>query len=174
MQAARAARAPRLSARRRAARHRASKVAAIRLSKPRFGLLCILGYVALSWAVRFDMRLGQQIASLLYPLDTFSMYAGMPGEDRSHLLVRDRQGTVHRVTTYRSFDCAEPISGADTPCATRRGIPYIDEDLTRYIRAHRGGGDEEVELITRTWELRPGAPPAREPDCVIARCKASR
>jgi hypothetical protein len=50
----------------------------------------------------------------------------------------------------------------------------LAEDLTRYIRAHPGRGDLEVELIARTWELRPGAAPAQVPDCVIARCKVSR
>lgn len=134
----------------------------------------MLGYVVLSWSVRFDMRLGHQIASLVYPLDTFSMYSGMPGEDRSHLLVRDRQGEVHRVTAFRTFACAEPIVGSAIPCATRRGIPYLDEDLTRYIQSHPGPGEEDVELISRTWELRRGAAPVQTSDCVIAHCKVSR
>jgi hypothetical protein len=140
----------------------------------RFGILCVLSYVVLSWAVRFDMRLGSQIASLVYPLDTFSMYAGMPGEDRSHLLLRDAQGVVHRVTAFRSFDCPEPITGGGTPCQERRGIPYMAEEAARHIRGHRGPGDIDVELIARTWELRPGAPPLQLDDCIIARCKVSR
>lgn len=152
----------------------ASPMAHRRTSQVRFGTLCVLGYVILSWAVRFDMRLGQQIASLLYPLDTFSMYAGMPMEDRSHLLIRDGQGAVHRVAAFRSFDCAEPIDGSATPCADRRGIPYIDEDTTRYIQSHAGHGEEAVELIARTWELRPGAAPAQTSDCIIAHCRVSR
>jgi hypothetical protein len=140
----------------------------------RFGILCVLAYVALSWSARFDMRLGQQIASLVYPLDTFSMYARMPGEDRSHLLVRDAQGGVYRVTSFRSFDCAEPYAGPTARCATTRGIPYHYDDLTNYIRDHEGHGELDVELITRTWELRSGAPPERTSDCVIAHCKVSR
>lgn len=152
----------------------ASGSAAIRTGQLRFGILCLLGYVALSWAVRFDMRLGEQIVSLVYPLDTFSMYAGMPGEDRSLLLVRDRQGGVHRITAFRSFDCAEPIAGSASQCADRRGIPYLSEDLTRYVQTHPGPGDLEVELITRTWELRPGAAPVQVSDCVVAHCKVSR
>lgn len=135
----------------------------------RFGVLCILAYVALSWAVRFDMRLGQQIASLLYPLDTFSMYAGMPGEDTSYLLVRDGQGSVHRVTDFRSFDCAALAAGA-TQCP--HGIPYYYEGLTRYIESHTGTGDLDVELISRTWQFRTGAPPLTS-DCVIAHCKVA-
>jgi hypothetical protein len=144
-----------------------------RMAQLRFGILCVLGYVALSWAVRFDLRLGSQIASLVYPLDTFSMYAGMPGADRSHLLMRDREGRVHRITAFHSFDCAEPIDGPGSRCSERRGIPYLAEDFIRYIREHRGAGEREVELIGRTWELRPGAPPVQVPDCVIARCKVS-
>jgi hypothetical protein len=140
----------------------------------RFGVLCVLGYVALSWAMRFDMSLGEQIASLLYPLDTFSMYAGMPGEDRSHLLIRDRQGAVHRVTDFRAFDCAEPITGSAAQCADKRGIRYHFEDLARYIERHVGPGDADVELITRTWEIRSGTPPVQTSDCVIAHCRVSR
>lgn len=148
---------------------------ASRLDGPaRFGILCTLAYVALSWAVRFDMRLGDQIASFIYPFDTFSMYAGMPGEDRSLLLLRDRDGRTHRITSFSSFDCEEPIDGDDLPCAERRGIPYLAEELIRHIQAHPGNGDLELELVARTWELRRGRAPIQLPDCVITRCKVSR
>jgi hypothetical protein len=136
-------------------------------------VLCVLGYVVLSWAVRFDMRLGAQIASLVYPLDTFSMYAGMPGADTSHLLVRNRDGAVHRVEDFRAFECAEPLTGPAAACQSTRGIPYHYEDLTRYIARHAGPGGEDVELITRTWEFRAGAP-VKTSDCVIARCTVAR
>ena len=139
----------------------------------RFGTLCVLGYVLLSWLVRFDMRLGQQIASLAYPLDTFSMYAGMPAEDRSALLVRDGDGDVHRVTAFRTFSCAGPLTGAAAACAGQRGIPYLYEDLVRYIESHPGPGDRKMELITRTWEIRSGAAPRQTSDCVIAQCTVS-
>jgi len=145
----------------------------IRTHHLRFGTLCVLSYVLLSWLVRFDMRLGQQIVSLVYPLDTFSMYAGMPGEDRSALLVRDENGNVHRVKALQAFSCAEPLSGASAACAGRHGIPYLYEDLVHYIETHAGPGRREVELITRTWEIRSGAAPLRTPDCVIAHCKVS-
>jgi len=120
------------------------------------------------------MRLGQQIASLIYPLDTFSMYARMPVEDRSLLLVRDQQGTVHHVTAFRTFDCLEEIARGASECRERFGIQYFYEDLLRYIESHRGAGDLEVELITRTWELRAGAAPEQTEDCIITRCKVSR
>ena len=145
----------------------------IRNDRLRFGTLCVLGYVALSWAFRFDMRLGQQIASLVYPLDTFSMYAGMPAEDRSALLVRDGNGTTSRVTAFRTFSCAEPLSGASAACAGRHGIPYLYEDLAHYIESHTGAGSRSVELISRTWEIRSGAAPLVTSDCVIAHCKVS-
>ena len=144
-----------------------------RLSPRQFGFLCLLGYVALSWAARFDMRLGAQTASLIYPLDTFSMYARMPGEDRSILLVLDREGAVHRVTEFRAFDCAEPMTGRAARCADKRGIPYHYEDLARYVESHAGTGDVEVDLITRTWNFRRGEPPETS-DCVISHCKAAR
>jgi hypothetical protein len=141
----------------------------------RFGVLCILGYVALSWAVRFDMRLGAQIASLMYPLDTFSMYAGMPGEDASHLLVRDTEGQVHRVTAFRSYTCADPIVRPAARCTQQRGIiPYHYDDFVEYIQRHAGGDDLDVELIVRNWKLRNGRPPEHTEDCVVTRCMVSR
>ena len=147
--------------------------AAIRTSQIRFGVLCMLGYVVLSWAVRFDMRLGGQIASLIYPLDTFSMYAGMPTEDRSHLLIRDQQGYVYRITAFRSFDCGAAIDTAGAACAERRGIPYMVEDFAHYIRMHPGPGHLDVDVIARTWELHAGAAPTQVDDCVVTRCKVS-
>ena len=150
-----------------------AKARGIRNDHLRFGTLCVLAYVALSWLVRFDMRLGQQIASLVYPLDTFSMYARMPGEYGSALLVRDGDGNVHRVTAFRAFSCAEPLTGASAACVGRQGIPYLYEDLVDYIETHAGPGEREVELITRTWEIRRGAAPLRTSDCVIARCRVS-
>lgn len=140
----------------------------------RFGLFCVLVYVALAWTARFDMRLGAQIRSLVYPLDTFSMYAGLPGRDSSMLLVRDRSGAVHRITSFRAFDCETPLADAAARCAHTRGIPYLHEDFLRYIEAHRGPGDEPVELITRTWEVRAGTAPQPSGDCVVARCRVAR
>ena len=119
------------------------------------------------------MRLGAQTASLIYPLDTFSMYARMPGEDRSMLLVRDSTGVVHRVTDFRAFDCPEPLTGRAARCADRRGIAYHYEDLARYVESHSGPGELEVDLITRSWDFRRAAPPQTS-DCVIAHCKAAR
>jgi hypothetical protein len=145
----------------------------IRNHRLRFGTLCVLGYVLLSWLVSFDMRLGQQIASLVYPLDTFSMYAGTPGDDRSALLVRDREGIVHRVTAFRTFSCAEGLSGTPAASACPHGIPYLYDELVHYIESHAGPGSRDVELIVRTWEIRSRAAPLRMSDCVITHCKVS-
>ncbi len=146
----------------------------IRTRHLRFGVLCVLGYVALSWTARFDMRLNQQDTSLLYPLDTFSMYARPPGEDRSLLLVRTEDGVVHPVTNFRAFACADPILGSGARCAETRGILYHFEDLARYIETHPGAGTVDVELITRTWDIEPGKPPVHRGDCVVTRCRVAR
>ena len=144
-------------------------------SHRRFGILCILGYVALSWMVRFDMRLGEQIASLVYPLDTFSMYAGMPDENASHLLIRDGTGQIHRVTAFRSYSCEEGFARSVSRCANQRGvIPYHYDDLAEYIAGHAGAGDLDVELIVRTWKVRAGAAPQVFDDCLVTRCRVSR
>ncbi len=139
----------------------------------RFGTLCVLAYVALSWSLRVDMRLGNQMASLVYPLDTFSMYANAPGDRASRLLIRDAHGAIHHIEDFRSYDCAEPVTGSEVRCADRLGIDYIHEKLTRYIETHRGAGERDVELIGRTWIIRPGQPPLRESDCVVAHCRVS-
>lgn len=136
----------------------------------------MLGYVALSWAVRFDsdrdVDRGAQMASLVYPLDTFSMYSQLSGGAMSALLIRDAQGTVHHVTAYRSFDCDEPV--AETArCSDRQPIQYLYKDLTRHIESHTGPGTNEVDLILRTWQVRPGTPTEQLPDCVVAHCRVS-
>jgi hypothetical protein len=134
----------------------------------------VLGYVALSWTARFDMRLGEQISSLLYPLDTFSMYARPPSERQSLLVARDQRGRLHHVTDFRSFECGEPIAASVSRCSQVHSIRYLFEDLVRHIDTHAGPGEQEVDLITRTWEIRPGHPPEYTSDCIVAHCKVSR
>jgi hypothetical protein len=145
-----------------------------RTSQRHFGVICVLGYVALSWMARYDMRLGQQISSLVYPLDTFSMYGSMPSARESHLLIRDAGGAIHRIEDFRAFDCAEPLSGDTVACRDRPAINYLYEEAIRYIESHKGPGDADAELVHRTWDLQAGARPVQIPDCVIAHCKVSR
>ena len=139
----------------------------------RFGTLCVLGYVLLSWAFRFDMSQGEQISSLIYPLDTFSMYAQAPTPQVSHLLVRNRQGTVFPITAFASYDCDEPVTEIPTRCSESRPIPYLFDDLARHIETHRGAGTEDIELILRTWSMRSGAPATLASDCVVSHCRVS-
>jgi hypothetical protein len=141
-----------------------------RRDRRRFGVLCVLAYVALAWMVRFDLRRGDQIASLVYPLDTFSMYAPNSASEISHILVRDQAGTAHRVTAFSRFACVEPLRGRAVRCTERRGFQYHYDDLINYIEAHPGGGATNVELISRTWNVPPGGAPVQVADCVIAHC----
>lgn len=134
----------------------------------------MLGYVALSWAVRFDMRLGGQIASLVYPLDTFSMYAVPSGRDTSMLLVRDQSGRAYRVTEFTAYECEQAPAGSPQACPHTRGIPYLHEEFAAWVESHRGPGDTDAELITRTWDVRPWAAPVHVGDCVVARCRVGR
>jgi hypothetical protein len=145
----------------------------VRNARLRFGTLCILGYVALSWMARFDMRLGDQIASVVYPFDTFSMYAGIPSGQSSAMLVRDADGGVHRVTAFRAFSCADRVGSASAAGGCPVGIQYLHEDLVSYIQHHAGSGSREVDVIARTWEIRRGAAPVTTSDCVIVHCKVS-
>lgn len=142
----------------------------------RFAVFGTLAYVALSWAIRFDMPRGEQIASLIYPLDTFSMYARMPADGAGHLLVRDESGNVHRITRFRTYECASSLSKGVTRCAggVRYHIGYHHDDLLNYITQHPGPGEMDVELISRSWRLPIGEKPQEIGDCVIARCRVGK
>ena len=143
-------------------------------NRRRFGILLILAYAALSWAARFDMGLGEQIASLVYPLDTFSMYAGPPGDRIGHLLVRDQAGEIHRVRDFAAYSCDAELKRGATSCADQPGFAYHYDDLVRYIDGHSGSGAIPVDLIFRTWRLQQSKPPSVEADCVISHCMVAR
>jgi hypothetical protein len=136
----------------------------------RFAILLVLAYTALSWAVRFDMGLGEQIASLVYPLDTFSMYAGPPADAIGHLLVRDAAGEMHRVRDFAAYHCDAELKRRSARCADQPGYAYHYDDLVRYIDGHRGSGPIPVDVIVRTWRLQRSKPPSVEADCVITHC----
>ena len=139
-------------------------------NRRRFGILLILAYVALSWAARFDMGLGEQIASLVYPLDTFSMYAGPAGGRIGHLLVRGASGEIHRVRDFAAYQCDAELKRGTSACTNQPGFAYHYDDLVRYIDAHAGSGAIPVDLVYRTWRLRESEPPSVEADCVISHC----
>ena len=119
------------------------------------------------------MARGTQIASLLYPFDTFSMYSTVPGHEGSFLLARDEQGQVHDITSYRSFDCTVPIDTAQSICNASPTIQYLDDDVADYVKTHPGGGAQRVDIIRRTWVIAAGQPPRESGDCVIAECRVS-
>jgi len=143
-------------------------------NRRRFGIVLILAYAALSWAARFDMGLGEQIASLVYPLDTFSMYAGPPGDRIGHLLVRDSVGEIHGVRDFAAYRCDAELERGATSCADQPGFAYHYDDLVHYIGDHGGSGAIPVDLIFRTWRLQQSEPPSVEADCVISHCMVAR
>lgn len=142
----------------------------------RLGILCLLGYLAIAWALRFDTRAGARNASLVYPFETFSMYATVKEPVVSSVVVRDARGEVARVTAFATFDCAPPPVMIGGPCDAPRGarIAYLDDDAAQYVRTHPGGGPERVELVRRTWALPRGGPPGPPTDCVLSRCRVTR
>ena len=139
-------------------------------NRRRFGILAVLAYAALSWAARLDLGVGEQIASLVDPLDTFSMYAGPPGDSIGHLLVRDAVGEIHRVRDFAGYHCDAELKRGAARCGDQPGFAYHYDDLVRYIDDHSGSGATPVDLIYRTWRLRPHEPPDVDADCVIAHC----
>jgi hypothetical protein len=141
----------------------------------RFGLIVLLGYVAIAWAARFDTAYGAHNASIAYPFDTYSMYAGVPVRSASAILVRDAEGTVERVSAFRSFQCEATAGAWREHCAVAgAGLDYLDDDAEAYVRAHSGQGGEPVEIIRRTWTIPEASEPVRAEDCVIVACEATR
>ncbi|MFO0548834.1 MAG: hypothetical protein U0271_10625 [Polyangiaceae bacterium] len=61
-------------------------------------LFVFAGYVGLA-----------RIVENLYPLSTFSMYAGEHMDTASRLLAREADGTVHELDRYASFRCDPPV-----------------------------------------------------------------
>lgn len=141
-----------------------------RTSHIRFGVLCVLAYVAASWLVRFDLPRGNRIASLVYPFDTFSMYARVPTDRIGHLLLRDDAGAVYRITSFTSFDCEWPDVAAD---CVDYSIAYHEDDLLDHIDSHAGSGRSPLVLIRRTWQIQAGRAPRFLDDCELALCRVS-
>ncbi len=142
----------------------------------RFGIVCALAYVALAWAVRVDTRFGQLNASLVYPLDTFSMYSEMPQPGQTGLLLLDAGGGVHRIGDFGSFACDAPVRGPYDNCPPL-GLRHKTDELLRRIELHRmpdRAQGEPMALVARTWRLRPGEVPVLSDDCRIARCAVLR
>ncbi|MEM7155541.1 MAG: hypothetical protein AAF799_22015 [Myxococcota bacterium] len=143
------------------------------MSSLRFGVLCALGYLLVAWIARFDLARGTQIASLIYPFDTFSMYSTVPERQASYLLARDDRGQVHSITSYDAFDCSVPIDTKESICNESPTIQYLDDDTANYVQTHPGGGPQRVEIIRRNWLVEAGEPPRQTGDCVIAECRVS-
>jgi hypothetical protein len=139
----------------------------------RFAILCVLGYLAASWIVRFDTPDGEHNASLTYPFDTYSMYSRSMPDDVARVVVRTADGGFRHVTDFRAFACDPP------PDITRRcgsdavSIAYVDDDAMRWIHDHTGPGTERVEIVRRAWSFGHGAPAEQAP-CVIGICTVDR
>lgn len=149
----------------------------------RFGLAAASVYVALSWAFRFPTAHGAHNASLVYPLDTFSMYAEEAPERVGAFVVRVEGGSTEPLGAFSALEC-ETREGApflradgsyDVACESDgEHIEYLDADLGAYLRAHPGTGPLEVEIVRRTWTTPRDGPLAAPIDCVLARCRAAR
>ena len=80
------------------------------------------------------------MASLVYPLDTFSMYAGAAGEYVS--LSADTRsggrGTPHH--DYRAFACVGAGTRPAAGCADNSGFAYLYDDWPATLKRHPGPG----------------------------------
>ena len=139
----------------------------------RFGVLCALGYLVVAWFARFDMDRGTQIASLVYPFDTFSMYSTVAEGESSYLLARDEHGAVHAIESYGAFDCDDTVDTKKSLCNENPSIRYLDDDMANYVLRHPGSGTQTVDIIRRTWMVTAGEQPQLIGDCVITVCRVS-
>jgi len=138
----------------------------------RFAILCVLGYLAVAWVLRFDTRDAPHNASLTYPFDTYSMYSGSMSSQAARIVLRTSDGTYHRVTDFHAFGCEPPIE-ASHRCSDSEGhtIAYVDDDTVRWITDHAGTGSERVEIVRRSWSLSNGLTTTTE--CVLTQCTAA-
>ena len=137
------------------------------------GLLIGLGFLAAAWAWRGDGRLGRQIRSVVYPFDTFSMYATTWRKEIRIPLLRDPAGNTHFPYHFGGFLC-EPVQDAGPACSSAYSIDYHDDELLRHVRTHPLRPDapvQHMELVRRHWQLQAGRAPVRLDDCVLQRCQ---
>lgn len=140
------------------------------------GLLIGLGFLAAAWAWRGDGRLGRQIRSAVYPLDTFSMYATTWRKEIRIPLLRDARGNSHFPYHLSGFDC-EPLRPSGPGCDDAFSIDYHDDELLRHTRTHPlqpGVPTETMTLVRRGWRLQAGQPPVLLGDCALQRCAVHR
>jgi hypothetical protein len=150
----------------------------------RFASLAFVAYLAVAWIVRFDTPEGPHNASIVYPFDTFSMYAEVLPDVASALVVRGADGTIDSVSAFEGLECSRDGAtilrddGAldEGPCTPSTGtsIRYLDGDAAAYLRTHASAGSETVELLRRTWRIPRGGAALAPDDCVVASCRAAR
>jgi hypothetical protein len=149
-----------------------------RLSPPRlrFGIIIAAAFVAISWAARFDSELGRKTRSLVYPFDTFSMYA-IGQHTASHIVVLYEGGVVRGVESYERFDCPTGFelerAVCDAPVGTYSRVAYLERKALLHIREHGGAGEREVRVVRRVWSVPEDGPPVRLADCELATCRVS-
>lgn len=137
-----------------------------------FGLAVIAGYSLIA----FGLQPG-------FPFYEFPMFSG-PGDDRARVFARTPGSGPRPVHSFTGWHCpdlqaameAELICGGHYPrwkVAKLRGYEHLPALLER-----RAGALEdatlEVELVQRTWWIRPGdrLGPLQVEDCVVLRCRA--
>ena len=118
-----------------------------------------------------------RVVGNLYPFSTFSMYSAAKSESASHIVARDRAGTLHAVLEYEGWSCPEPLDIDPPRCraaARFSSIGYIDRRILEHVRGHRSTGGEPVELVRHIWRFQDGSGDVRTEDCVLAQCQAVR
>jgi hypothetical protein len=106
----------------------------------------------------------------LYPLSTYSMYAGSPGDSISRVMALVG-GSFVEVTDLSSWQCDNLPHLEAAQCGGARGIAYLDREREAHIRNHPGDGGEPVELVRRVFSFDGVQRPAY---CTLARCRARR
>ena len=114
----------------------------------------------------------------VYPLSTFSVYAGLPPSSGSRIGVRDLTGLVQEVTVFDAFHCDAALDGGSRFCAGAGvyTIDYADREAFAYVASHPGeaSAGEDVDVVRRIFRFTPGSDEPVATDCVITHCQARR
>lgn len=113
----------------------------------------------------------------LYPWSTFEMYGGVGSNTASQIVVRDAQGQIVPVNSFRRYNCNRKIQADPQVCGELwpfDHLPYKDAAAAQRINGARAPtqASQQVEVLRRVWRFVPELSAPQVRDCSLARCQA--